>query len=449
MVGTGAGTADPAAGRRQVLSPSGTADPANRDPLTGLPDERLLRFRGEQAASLARRHAHQVGLLRLSLEGLESAAGELGPAAGDRLLRRAAGRLRSRIRESDTAVRLGGHEFAVLFARVEGEAEAVAAARRVLEGLRSSFFVDGREVRLSSRAGLSLHPRYASDFEALWRQAARALRTAGGTSRREVSVYRPEWTVAPPRRRLLLQELHRALRHYRLRLVYQPVRAPDGGRIRGGAARVRWPHPRLGSLTAAKFLPLAEEAGLLQRLDRWVLARAAVRLRDWARDGFRGWIAVHLSEATLRGPGLADDVAVGLAPLEGLDPARLVVRLPAAARLDDGMLETGRALARMGPTVWLSGFAPGRTPLDGLRALEPDLIGLDRGLLQGVVPGSRDERLLRVTVDAARTLGAKTIATGVERPRDRSLARRSGCDLAEGYLLGWPVPADEFPAEEG
>lgn len=418
---------------------------ALHDALTGLANRRLLRHRAEQAAQLARRHGHQIALLYLDLNDFKEVNDTLGHAAGDALLEQVAARLSDEIREADTAARVGGDEFAVLFSQVEGEDAAVRAARRVMTAFRDPFPVSDHEIELDAGAGLSLHPRHASDFEELLQQADLAMYGAGRAKEPGVRLYRPREGVVTPRRSHLVDEIHEALRHYRLELDYQPIRGVADGRIRGAEALVRWPHPRLGRLSAAKFLPLVEEAGLLQRLDRWVLARAAIQLRSWAREGFEGWLAVHLSEATWQGPGLSEMMETALSPLEGLDPRRLVVELPASDGSGGRLEEVRRELGGLGVRVALNAFVPDLGALETVRGLEPEMIILERDLVRGTRPGTSTERLLRVTVDVGHTLGARMVAKGVERPAQHELLDRAGCDLVEGYLVGWPVPAEAFP----
>lgn len=420
---------------------------AHHDALTGLANRRLLHHRAEQAAALARRHGHEIALLYFDLDDFKAVNDTLGHAEGDQLLEQVGARVRQRIRESDTAARVGGDEFAVLFSEVEGEKAAVRAARRVLDSFRAPFRLGGYEVELSAGGGVALHPRYASDFEELLRQADLAMYGPDRSKESGVRVYRPQEGVVTPWRAGLVDDLHQALRHYRFELHYQPVRGLAEGDLRGAEARIRWPHPRLGHLSAAKFLPLVGEAGLLRRLDRWVLARAAIQLRDWSREGFDGWMAVHLSGATWRNQCMVEDIRDGLAPLDGGEPEQLVVQIPAGPDPDDRKTEVRRQLADLGLGMALNAFGPGSMPLEALRRLKPRMINLDQALVRGLRPDSSAARLLRVTMDVGHTLGAQMVAKGVEHREEQSMLSRAGCDLVQGYRVGWPVPAREFPAD--
>lgn len=416
---------------------------AYHDPLTGLPNRRLLRFRAEQAAALGRRHGHQTALLYLDLDDFKGVNDTLGHAAGDRLLQLLADRLREHVREADTPARIGGDEFAVLFASVEGEEGALRAGRRVMEAFREPFRLDGHEIELDAGAGLALHPGRASDFEELMEQADLAMYGENRVKAPGLRIYRPAAGPSTPRDGRITGELHEALRRYRLELHYQPVFGLADGRLAGAEARVRWPHPRLGLLSAAKFLHLAREAGLLLRLDRSVVARAALQLREWDREGFDGWLAVHLSEASWADGDLADRLGDVLAPLEGPIRRRFLVQLPADA--GGGSSGARSALEELGVGTAMNGFAPGRASVATLRAVAPELLSIDPSLLSRARPGTTAGRLLRGVVDLGHTLGARVLGKGVENRRQRELLRQAGCDLAEGYLVGWPVPAEEFP----
>lgn len=418
------------------------------DPLTGLANRRFLRHHAEQAAALARRHSHEIALVYLDLNHFKEVNDTLGHGTGDQVLEQVGARLQEAVREADTAARVGGDEFAVLLSEVGGEEGALRAARRILGVFDDPFRVEGHEIELEAGLGIAFHPRYAEDFDELVEQADLAMYGSERRKEHGIRIYRPELGGIAPRRPQLVDELHEALRHYRLELHFQPVRALADGKLHGAEARVRWPHPRLGLLSAAKFLPLVEEAGLLRRLDRWVLARSAVQLREWAGRGFDGWLGVHLSEAAWRSSETAEHVRTGLDALRGLEAGRLVVQMPATAGSNGRLTELREELGALGAEVAVNAFAPGLAPLETLRRLAPDMINLVPGLVGTVRPEGPGERLLRVTVDAGHTLGARIMAKGVERREQQSAARRAGCDLVQGYLVGWPVPPDEFPVDE-
>jgi diguanylate cyclase (GGDEF)-like protein/PAS domain S-box-containing protein len=417
------------------------------DPLTGLANRRLLREKTEHAFAVANRHGHEVGLLYLDLNSFKELNDSLGHTAGDRALEEVARRLESSVRDSDTASRVGGDEFAVLLEEVAGEKGAVRAARRIQEALEPPFDYQGHEIQLSAGIGVAFFPRYASDFEELVHQADLAMYGASRSKSSGLRIYRPEHGISTPRHSGLVDELHRALRHYRLELHYQPILDLDTGEVRGAEALVRWPHPRLGLLSAAKFLPLVEETGLLERLDRWVLAAAALQLQEWSREGFDGCVAVHLSEPSGADPELPAYLETMLATADGFEPGRLVLQLPATstARGNGRLRDLRAALTRLGTSLALNGFAPGLVDLSALRDLAPEVLTLDRSVVGGVRETAETERLVRVAVDVGHTLGAKVVAKGVERPDQQEVARRAGCDFAAGYLVGWSVPPDEFP----
>lgn len=421
------------------------------DPLTNLANRRLLREKAEQAFAVANRHGHEVGLLYLDLNRFKELNDSLGHTAGDRALEEVARRLEGCVRDADTASRVGGDEFAVLLGEIDGERGAIRAARRIQEALRPPFEYEGHEIQLSAGIGVAFYPRYASDFEELVHQADLAMYGATRDKSPGVRIFRPEQGISTPRHSGLVDELHRALRHYRLELHYQPILGLATEEVRAAEALVRWPHPRLGLLSAAKFLPLVEETGLLQRLDRWVLAAAALQLREWSRQGFDGCLAVHLSERSGVDPELPDYLAKTLEAAGGFAPGRFVLQLPAGSTGPaNGRFRRFRDdLTRLGASLAVNGFAPGLVDLSSLQEMAPEVLNLDRSVVGGIRGSTETERLVRVAVDVGHTLGAKVVAKGVERPDQREVARRAGCDYAAGYLVGWSVPSEEFPVGVG
>lgn len=416
------------------------------DPLTGLANRRLLREKAEHAFALSQRHGNDVALLYLDLDSFKAINDSLGHAAGDQTLEEVGRRLEATVREADTAARVGGDEFALLLGEVEGEAGAVEVARRVVDRLDDPVEVDGHSLDVGASIGVALYPRYASDFEELLRQADLAMYGAGRAKEVGIRIYRPERGIVTPRDDRLFSELQEALRHYRFEVHYQPIRGLESGRVEGAEALVRWPHPRLGTLSAAKFLPLIEKVGYLRRLDRWVLATAVLQLAEWAGSGFPGWVAVHVS-----GPTCADSELLGylervFRAAGDVDPGRLVLQVPAAAAREQPE-EAHRLrdqLSGFGTRVAVNAVGPEEPPTEALECLHPEILGLDRAFVEAADREDEWRQKLRVAVDLGHTLGAAVVGKGVERPTQRDVLREVGCDFAEGYLEGWSVPAGEF-----
>lgn len=416
------------------------------DPLTGLANRRLLREKTEHAFALSQRHGHDVALLYLDLDSFKAINDSLGHAAGDQTLEEVARRLERTVREADTAARVGGDEFAVLLGEVEGESGAVEVARRVMEQLEDPVEVDGHSLNVGASIGVALYPRYASDFEELLRQADLAMYGAGRSKQVGIRIYRPERGIVTPRDGRLFAELQEALRHYRFEVHYQPIRGIRSGRVEGAEALVRWPHPRLGTLSAAKFLPLIGQVGYLRRLDRWVLATAVLQLSEWSASGYAGWVAVHVSGPTCRDQGLVEYVERVFRAAGDVDPSRLVLQVPADATRDapEGVHGLRDRLSELGTRMAVNAVGPGEPPADALECLHPEVLGLDRSFVEAADREEAWRRELRAAVDVGHDLGAAVVGKGVERPTQRDVLREVGCDFSEGYLEGWSVPAGEF-----
>lgn len=419
------------------------------DPLTGLANRRLLHEQASQVLAVADRGGHTAALLFIDLNSFKELNDTLGHAAGDRALEEAAARFRESARDADTVARIGGDEFVVLLNEVDDEAGAVRAARRVLDSLTEPVEYEGHQIQLSASIGIALYPRHADEFEELLRRADTAMYGDRRSKEPGIRVYRPDRDSDTPRHGGLLDDLHDALRGFGFELHYQPVRDLRDDQLSGAEALVRWRHPRLGLLSAAKFLPLVDDEELLRRLDRWVLAQAALQLRDWSETLGDVWIGVHLTETSCRDETLPDYVDHILRAAGPIAPERLVLQLPmhVTTELNGSATELRGRIAKLGARAALNAFAPGLAPLEKLRMLAPDVLNLDRSVVSPA-PSSSGERIVRIAVDLGHTLGAKVVAKGVERFDQREVLRRAGCDYALGYLEGWSVPPGEFPEED-
>lgn len=439
---------------------------ALHDPLTGLPDRRMLL--DEVRALLA--SGRGGALLFVDLDDFKGVNDRWGHDAGDALLRAIADRLRGALRRGDLAARLGGDEFAVLTAA--GEADALALAGRLVDALTRPAALGGRMVDLGASVGVALTPGggtgAAVDASTLLRQADTAMYAAkaGGGGRferfdarlREQAVRRVGRTA----------DLRRAIAGEQLWLAYQPLAwlGVEGGRA-GYVARLTWDHES-GPLGAAEFLPLAEEVGLSRGIGRWMVEAACREAVGWVGGGGGSGAMGGGGSGAMGGGGsgeppfVAVDVPVGqvrdrlLRDVEhalaatGLPPERLVVQVPERALAGDAG-EIGarlRGLATLGVRLSVSGFGSGGTSPAGLHRLPLHAVELDPALVAVVDRDEPSAALVRGVLDLARRLDLVTIAPGVERPAQRDLLTEWGCTLAHGDLIGGALPAVEVRGQQ-
>ena len=408
------------------------------DALTGLANRRLLRDRVKQALAMARRHQSSMALLYLDLDRFKAVNDTLGHDAGDELLKEVAKRLQSSIRDSDTLARLGGDEFAILLSETRAEDDAVVVARRIVESLQQSVWVQQHPVHIGTSVGISVFPQDGTTYEELTKHADIAMYRAKA-EKSGYQFYRPELSVYTRDRLILEEEFRQTLDQGKLKLHYQPVLQLATRTIVGAEALARWANPRRGDVPPAEFIPLAEETGMIGALDRWVVSTAA-RFDEAKSDGWNGWIAVNLSPRTLNDPTIVPYVAKEIESA-GLDPERLVVEITesAAMRNPEATAELLLELKRIGVQVALDDFGMGYSSLAYLKAFPIDILKLDKSFVRGVGAESKDERLVEAVIRLAHGLGMLVLAEGVEQQRQLNFLMAEGCDLVQGYLIGAPV----------
>lgn len=292
---------------------------AAHDPLTGLANRAQLRSQACLAAAAARRHGHTAALLLLDLDDFKGINDTHGHPVGDRVLQVVAERLREAVRTDDVVARLGGDEFAVLLPYVESPVDALRVADKLLIALGRPVRVEGLELAIGASVGVACCPQDAQDADALLRAADLALYAAKGGGRQQPARYAPALAQAMDERARLAERLRQALRHGGLALHYQPQVDVRTGAVVGVEALLRWTDAELGAVPPARFIPVAEASGLILPLGDWVLHEACRQARAWADQGLRLRVAVNLSPAQFRQPGLVAQVrellrAHGVAP---------------------------------------------------------------------------------------------------------------------------------------
>lgn len=414
---------------------------ALHDQLTGLANRALFRDRLDHALDRCARTGRPPAVIYLDVDGFKTVNDSLGHDLGDDLLRQVAIRLAAAVSPGDTVGRLGGDEFAILIeSGYTPLDEATATADRVLEALREPVRLAARDVTVSASLGIAVGEVH-SDSAMLLRDADVAMYRSKATGKNRWTTYRSGMRAAAVERLELETGLHQALPRGELRLLYQPVMDLRNDRVVGFEALLRWEHPSYGQLTPDRFIPLAEETGLIVPIGRWVLQEAAKTAARWQHqlgDGLA--MAVNLSGRQLPLPELVDDVIDALTDA-GLDPGRLVLEITETALVDDAAAAAARlrTLHGLGVRLAIDDFGTGYSSLSYLRHFPVDILKIDRTFVQAIQEEGEFPPVVRALIQLGRTLRCRTLAEGVEYDFQRTQLRNEGCDLAQGFLFARPL----------
>jgi diguanylate cyclase (GGDEF)-like protein len=421
---------------------------AEHDPLTALANRALFHQRIERALEHPRRRSFAV--LFIDLDDFKTINDTLGHAAGDELLVAVAQRLRSTVRAEDTVARLGGDEFGILLNRLEGYEDAQRSAARVLDALQPPFSVGGAAMRVGTSMGLApFGPR--STTSQLLREADMALYAAKDRGKNQFRAF--SWTMQRDARdRFELQaELRQAIEREELVIHYQPVVELPSGRVAGFEALARWKHSTRGVLLPDRFIPLAEELGVIHALGLVILRTACAQLAEWEAefpDAPPWHIAVNVSVQQFDSPDLLADVTEALAD-SSVDASRIVLEVTESSMAEDPehVLHVLQQLRALGVRVAIDDFGTGYSALQYLRQFPLDVLKIDKAFVADVEAGTASETgetLLRAMLELGHSLGLGTVVEGVESHAQLDVVRRLGCDFVQGYLLGTPGAAAEI-----
>jgi diguanylate cyclase (GGDEF)-like protein len=412
---------------------------ATHDELTGLPNRRGF----HRAVAKLLESKRSGALLLLDLDGFSEINVSLGAENGDALLVQVAERLQFELDDCECVARLGEDEFGVLL-RDAGPAEVDAIADRVAVSLETPFIVDGVRIGSSVRIGVAL-VEDDSDFHLLLRRASTALSVAKEEGQRGVQICGPEHDLRDVSRLAVVAELRDALERGELLLHYQPLSDLTTRRIRGVEALLRWDHPEDGLLPAAEFISSAERSGLARPIRHFVLETAATQWHEWSAIGLDLELSVNLSPIDTLDASLPEEIA-SLIERHGIPPWRLVLEITERTLIADErrvrrvlkeLLETGVRLA-------IDDFGTGYSSLASLRKFPVHQVKLDRSLLAGIPGDAGAEAIIGGCVEIAHGVGATVVAEGIETREQWQFVSLMGCDIAQGYLIGRPVPANEL-----
>jgi diguanylate cyclase (GGDEF)-like protein/PAS domain S-box-containing protein len=422
------------------------------DPLTALPNRRLLLDRMRHAVATCRRTGRTGAVLFLDLDNFKSLNDTLGHDKGDLLLQQVALRLRARVpRASDTVARHGGDEFVIVLEDLSDEpAEAAAQAERIAEKVVAvfdmPFHLDGHQHHTTSSIGVALFTRHSADVDELLKRADLAMYQAKSAGRNTIRFYDPQMQVVISARVQLEADLRHGLKQHEFDLVYQS-QTDGAGHTTGAEALIRWRHPRRRLVMPAMFIPLAEETGLILPLGQWVLDTACRQLVAWARSAATAHLtmAVNVSAHQFRQPDFVQMVQ-SVVSRTGADPAKLKLELTESLLVADveRTVDKMNALRAMGISLALDDFGTGYSSLSYLKRLPLDQLKIDKSFVRDVLTDPSDAAIARTILLLGHTLGLDVIAEGVETESQRDFLAQNGCLAYQGFLFSQPVPAEQF-----
>lgn len=421
------------------------------DPLTGLPNRRLLLDRLHQALAASARSHKQGALFFIDLDNFKTLNDTLGHDKGDLLLQQVAQRLSACVREGDTVARLGGDEFVVMLENLsadinEAAAQLEAVGEKILADLNWTYLLNGHEYHGTSSIGVTLFGKQEKTVEALLKQADLAMYQAKAGGRNALRFFDPQMQTMVTARAALETDLRNAVREGQFLLYYQ-AQVDTDGHLMGAEALVRWHHPQRGVVLPDDFIPLAEETGLILPLGLWVLETACAQLAAWSAQKAAAYLtlAVNISVQQIHQPDFVEQVLAVL-DYTGADPSKLQLELTESLFMEDveDTIAKMTALKARGVGFALDDFGTGYSSLTYLKRLPLEKLKIDRSFVMDVLIDPNDAAIAKTIVALGQSLGLSVIAEGVETEAHRDFLARNGCHAYQGYLFSRPLPLAEF-----
>ncbi|MGI2325161.1 MULTISPECIES: putative bifunctional diguanylate cyclase/phosphodiesterase [unclassified Methylococcus] len=419
---------------------------AHYDPLTGLPNRLLLNDRLKRACLRGQRGGYRIALLFIDLDRFKLINDTLGHAAGDQLLQGVAGRFAACVRKVDTVARLGGDEFTVLLEPVQGPDEALAVAAKLVQSLERPFLIQDHEITASASIGVVLFPEHDTTVEGLMRKADAAMYHAKREGRNQLALFTEEMNSTVVERVTLESYLNAALEKGEFHCYFQPQMATADDRLVGAETLLRWINPTLGVVPPLKFIPVAEETGLILPLGLWSLETACAQQVRWLSQGLPPLrMAVNISPLQFRNRSFCDQVRA-IVQKTGIRPDHLELELTESTVMADAENSVGilRELRDSGIRLAIDDFGTGYSSLSYLRTFPLDRLKIDRSFVSGIDRIPANELIVKAIVALGTSLGLEVIAEGVETPEELECIKRCGCGEYQGYQLSEPLAADDF-----
>ena len=428
------------------------------DSLTGLPNRRFIIEHLERVLHHAAQVDGQVALLFIDLDGFKRINDSMGHNAGDELLQSVARRLRGQLRATDVVSRmgalaprldvgrLGGDEFTIVVANIEGEAEAGAIARRINDVLREPMTIAGRQMVVTASLGMAMFPRDGGDAMTLLRHADTAMYHAKESGRNNWQIYNRGMTAQALQRLDLEQCIRQALADNDFQVHYQPQVLSSDGAILGLEALVRWNHRERGYIPPATFIPVAEDSSLIVPVGDWVLREVCLQLRRWQQAGLPPVrVAVNVSRRQLDQPEFVESVLTAIrdASITG-DALEIELTESMLMSSDSTTIAKLTRLRDAGVTFAIDDFGTGYSSMSYLKRFPIGCLKVDRSFVQGLPRSLDDAAIATAIISMAHSLRMQVVAEGVETPEQAAFLRNAGCDRLQGYLFGRPMPASQI-----
>ncbi len=416
------------------------------DPLTDLPNRRLLQDRLKQGLKRSLRQSNGMALLYLDLDSFKHINDSLGHPAGDKLLREMARRITEILRDDDVVCRLGGDEYAILLHDIRHNQDVASVTGKLLDRISEPLNLDGREVVVTASIGIALFPKDGNDGKTLEKNADIALYHAKSEGKNTFRFFSEELNSSFRDRIAMEHGLRHLLERDELELLYQPKVSVATGQVVGVEALLRWNSPEFGLVSPLRFIPLAEETRQIIPIGEWVLRHACLQQLEWLRQGLQLSMAVNISAVQFKSPALVERIS-GIIDETGISPENLELELTESALVEkpDEVVQLLERLRSLGCGISIDDFGTGYSSLSYLKAFPVTVLKIDRSFVMDLSHNSGDRAIAQSVVDLATNLGMLTVAEGVETPEQLEILEQIGCTYIQGFIYSRPIPADQIP----
>ena len=419
---------------------------AYHDVLTGLPNRLLLLDRLEHAMANAQRGHHHLAVMFIDLDRFKNVNDSLGHAAGDELLREVAGRLRACVRDVDTVARLGGDEFVVVLENLETEVDAVSVANKIQLAFGRSIGVHGQTLHVSTSIGIALYPEDGQDAATLMRNADTAMYQAKAAGCNNYQFFAPFMNEQAREKLDLENTLQDALAREEFQLYYQPIYDLNGGGMVGAEALIRWESPERGLISPDRFIPIAEETGVIVPIGDWVLRQACRDLKSWRQGALTTpRVSLNISPRQFRQPSLVSRIRATL-EATGVGAEQIELELTESALMEQPDLAARQLneLKALGMSIVIDDFGTGYSSLAYLKRFPIDKLKIDRSFVRDLLSDKSDREITLAVIALSHNLGLRVVAEGVENQQQLDFLHRHRCDFVQGYHFSRPLRREAF-----